>query len=99
MAEKGVEEQVLAMERLLYYKDINSKDGNYYRRWASVFGPSMSELIERVLKASKHEEKLEEMQPILILQLRRRHTWFLILSGVTTIFRLTIRSRILSETM
>lgn len=41
----------------LYYKDINSKDGNYYRRWASVFGPSMSELIERVLKASKHEEQ------------------------------------------
>jgi hypothetical protein len=41
----------------LYYKEVNSKDGNYYRRWASVFGPSMSELIDRVLKSSKHEEQ------------------------------------------
>ncbi len=39
----------------LYYKEVNSKDGNYYRRWASVFGPAMSELIDRVLKSSKHE--------------------------------------------
>ena len=37
--------------------EINSKDGNYYRRWASVFGPSMSELIDRILKSSKHEEQ------------------------------------------
>jgi transposase len=41
----------------LYYKEVNSKDGNYYRRWASVFGPSMSELIDRILKSSKHEEQ------------------------------------------
>ncbi len=41
----------------LYYKEVNSKDGNYYRRWASVFGPSMSELIDRILKAAKHEEQ------------------------------------------
>lgn len=41
----------------LYYKEVNSKDGNYYRRWASVFGPAMSELIDRVLKSSKHEEQ------------------------------------------
>lgn len=41
----------------LYYKEVNSKDGNYYRRWASVIGPSMSELIDRVLKSSKHEEQ------------------------------------------
>ena len=41
----------------LYYKEVNSKDGNYYRRWASAIGPSMSELIERVLKSSKHEEQ------------------------------------------
>ena len=41
----------------LYYQEINSKDGNYYRRWASVFGPSMSELIDRILKSSKHEEQ------------------------------------------
>lgn len=41
----------------LYYQEINSKDGNYYRRWTSVFGPSMSELIDRILKSSKHEEQ------------------------------------------
>jgi len=41
----------------LYYREVNSKDGNYYRRWASVFGPAMSELIDRVLKSSKHEEQ------------------------------------------
>ena len=41
----------------LYYQEINSKDGNYYRRWASVFGPSMSELIDRILKSPKHEEQ------------------------------------------
>ncbi|MCQ2538741.1 MAG: IS21 family transposase [Lachnospiraceae bacterium] len=41
----------------LYYKEVNEKDGAYYRRWASVFGPNMSELINRILKASKHEEQ------------------------------------------
>ena len=41
----------------LYYKEVNAKDGAYYRRWASVFGPSMSEVIDRMLKASKHEEQ------------------------------------------
>ena len=41
----------------LYYKEVNSKDGNYYRRWASAIGPAMSELIDRVLKSSKHEEQ------------------------------------------
>jgi len=41
----------------LYYREVNSKDGSYYRRWASVYGPSMSELIDRVLKSSKHEEQ------------------------------------------
>ena len=41
----------------LYYKEVNSKDGAYYRRWASVFGPSMSEFIDRLLKSSKHEEQ------------------------------------------
>ena len=24
----------------LYYKEVNAKDGAYYRRWASVFGPN-----------------------------------------------------------
>ena len=39
----------------LYYKEVNAKDGNYYRRWASAIGSAMSELIDRVLKSSKHE--------------------------------------------
>ncbi len=41
----------------LYYKEVNEKDGAYYRRWASVFGPNMEECIDRLLKASKHEEQ------------------------------------------
>ncbi len=41
----------------LYYKEVNAKDGAYYRRWASVFGPNMSEVIDRMLKAPKHEEQ------------------------------------------
>lgn len=40
-----------------YYKEVNQKDGAYYRRWASVFGPSMAECIDRILKSSKHEEQ------------------------------------------
>ena len=41
----------------LYYKEVNAKDGSYYRRWASVYGPCMSEFIDRLLKMSKHEEQ------------------------------------------
>lgn len=41
----------------LYYKEVNRKDGSYYRRWASVFGENMSEFIDRVLKSQKHEEQ------------------------------------------
>ena len=41
----------------LYYKEVNEKDGAYYRRWAAVFGPHMSEFIDRLLKAPKHEEQ------------------------------------------
>ncbi len=41
----------------LYYKEVNAKDGNYYRCWASAIGTAMSELIDRVLKLSKHEEQ------------------------------------------
>ena len=41
----------------LYYKEVNAKDGAYYRRWASVYGPNMSECIDRMLKISKHEEQ------------------------------------------
>lgn len=41
----------------LYYKEVNAKDGAYYRRWAAVFGESMSEFIDRMLKQPKHEEQ------------------------------------------
>lgn len=41
----------------LYYKELNQKDGAYYRRWAKVFGPNTYEFIDRMLKASKHEEQ------------------------------------------
>ena len=40
-----------------YYKDVNSKDGAYYRRWASSYGPYLARLIDTVLHASKHEEQ------------------------------------------
>ncbi len=41
----------------LYYKEVNAKDGAYYRRWASVYGPNTSEFIDRLLKSTKHEEQ------------------------------------------
>ena len=41
----------------LYYKEVNEKDGNYYRRWASAIGPNMAEYIDRLLKGPKHEEQ------------------------------------------
>jgi hypothetical protein len=41
----------------LYYKEINARDGAYYRRWASVFGEYTSELIDNVLKSARHEEQ------------------------------------------
>lgn len=39
-----------------YYKEVNSKDGAYYRRWASSIGPYMGKLIDSVLLAPQHEE-------------------------------------------
>lgn len=41
----------------LYYKNVNAHDGAYYRRWASVYGESMSTLIDRILRGPKHEEQ------------------------------------------
>ncbi len=41
----------------LFYKEVNAKDGAYYRHWAAAFGPNMSECIDRVLKGPKHEEQ------------------------------------------
>lgn len=40
-----------------YYKDVNSKDGAYYRRWAASYGPYLSKLIDTVLIAPRHEEQ------------------------------------------
>lgn len=41
----------------LYYKEVNSKDGSYYRRWASGIGPYTARLIDRVLMKPEHEEQ------------------------------------------
>ena len=41
----------------LYYKDVNRKDGAYYRRWASAYGESTAELIDAVLRSARHEEQ------------------------------------------
>lgn len=41
----------------LYYKEVNQKDGAYYKRWASSFGPNTVEYVERILKSAKHEEQ------------------------------------------
>ncbi len=41
----------------LFQKEVNSRDGAYYRRWASSYGPYMEKLIDAVLLAPKHEEQ------------------------------------------
>lgn len=40
-----------------YYKEVNSKDGAYYRRWASSIGPYMGKLIDSVLLTPQHEKQ------------------------------------------
>ncbi|MDO4650622.1 MAG: transposase [Eubacteriales bacterium] len=40
-----------------YYRDVNSKDGAYYRRWASAIGPYTTQLIDRLLLSMQHEEQ------------------------------------------
>ncbi len=40
-----------------YNKEVNSRDGSYYRRWASSIGPNTAKLIDRVLLAPQHEEQ------------------------------------------
>lgn len=40
-----------------YYKEVNSKDGSYYRRWAASIGPYMAKLIDTVLISVNHEEQ------------------------------------------
>jgi len=41
----------------LYYKNVNSKDGDYYRRWAAIFGPNMAKFIDIMLQSQAHEEQ------------------------------------------
>lgn len=36
---------------------MNSKDGDYYRRWAASIGPYMTKMIDRVLLSTTHEEQ------------------------------------------
>jgi len=40
-----------------YYKEVNSKDGDYYRHCASAYGSYMSKLIDIVLHTFRHEEQ------------------------------------------
>ena len=40
-----------------YYKEVNERDGDYYRRWASAIGKDMAVMIDAVLKSSVHEEQ------------------------------------------
>lgn len=40
-----------------FYSDVNSKNGDYYRRWAKVYGPYMEKLIDTVLMSFEHEEQ------------------------------------------
>lgn len=32
----------------LYYKEINARDGDYYRRWASAYGEYTAELVDQL---------------------------------------------------
>lgn len=41
-----------------YYKEVNSRDGDYYRRWAKAIGEDMSRFIEIILRSSEHEEQM-----------------------------------------
>ncbi len=44
-------------EEYRYYKEENTKDGDYYRRWAMVYGTYMTKLIDIILHSSRHEEQ------------------------------------------
>lgn len=39
-----------------FYKDVNTKNGNYYRHWAESIGPCTYEFIDRLLSKQRHEE-------------------------------------------
>ena len=40
-----------------FYRDVNEKDGDYYRRWAAGYGPYTAKMIDAVLLSSQHEEQ------------------------------------------
>lgn len=41
-----------------FYKEVNSHDADYYRRWAKAIGDDMSRLIEMILYSAEHEEQM-----------------------------------------
>ena len=40
-----------------FYRDVNEKNGDYYRRWAAGFGPYTAKMIDTVLLSNQHEEQ------------------------------------------
>ena len=40
-----------------FYAEVNSRNGDYYRRWASAIGPSMLAFVERMIASFDHEEQ------------------------------------------
>ena len=41
----------------LFYREVNSKDGAYYRNWAKSIGPYTAKLIDNILLSADHEEQ------------------------------------------
>lgn len=39
----------------LFYKTVNTRDGDYFRSWAKKFGPAMATFIDLVLRSADHE--------------------------------------------
>jgi hypothetical protein len=39
----------------LFYKTVNTRDGDYFRSWAKKFGPAMAMFIDLVLRSADHE--------------------------------------------
>lgn len=75
-----------------YYKEVNSKDGAYYRRWAANISPYMAKLIDTVLLAPRHEEQAYNSCngilhmckdfPKLILEDIAKHVWKAMPAGI-----------------
>ncbi len=40
-----------------FYRDVNEKNGEYYRRWATSYGPYTAKMIDSVLLSAQHEEQ------------------------------------------